>query len=439
MSITKKDEGLKRVVGITGLSLNIINVTVGAGIFVLPAIVGVELGAFSIFAYIFCAIMMAAIMLCYAEIGTRVTSAGGSYAYVEAAFGDYAGFIVSWLAVFGWSILGSAALMNIIADSLAVVFPVFTNPLIRVLLSFVLLSFLVITNIRGAKEGVAFIKFITIIKLLPLFAIIIFGFSFVDSDNLHWEHLPTLSTFSNATLVLFFAFAGFETALGVSGEIKNPKRTIPLGILFGGALVLILYLLLQTVTQGVLGSEMELFQDAPLAAVAEKIVGPIGGAVLLIVAAISCFGAVSTDVLNTPRVIYAGANDGLFPKFLGKVHPKFATPHWSIFCFAGLIFVFSISGGFKQLAILASAAILLIYLIVILATIKLRLKKQDNNKKVFKIPGGMLIPSIGIASIVWLLTSLSKWEIISTLIFIAVVSIIYFIMKSIKRWFHSAK
>ncbi|VAW12141.1 hypothetical protein MNBD_BACTEROID05-196, partial [hydrothermal vent metagenome] len=390
-------------------------------------------------AYIFCGIMMAAIMLCYAEIGTRVTSAGGSYAYVEAAFGDYAGFIVSWLAVFGWSMLGSAALMNIIADSLAVVFPIFTNPLIRILLSFVLLGFLVITNIRGAKEGVAFIKLITIIKLLPLFAIIIFGFSFINSDNLHWEHLPTLSTFSNATLVLFFAFAGFETALGVSGEIKNPKRTIPLGIMFGGALVLILYLLLQTLTQGVLGSEMELFQESPLAAVAERIVGSIGGAILLVVAAISCFGAVSTDVLNTPRVIYAGANDGLFPKFLGKVHPKFATPHWSIFCFAGLIFVFSISGGFKQLAILASAAILLIYLIVILATIKLRLKKQDNNKNVFKIPGGMLIPGIGIASIVWLLTSLSKWEIISTLIFIAVVSVIYFIMKSIKRWFHPLK
>jgi amino acid transporter len=378
-------------------------------------------------------------MLCYAEIGTRVISAGGSYAYVEAAFGDYAGFIVSWLAIFGWSILGSAALMNIIADSLAVVFPVFLNPLIRVLLSFVLLGFLVITNIFGAKEGVAFIKFITIIKLLPLFAIIIFGFSFINSDNLHWEHLPTLSTFSNATLVLFFAFAGFETALGVSGEIKNPKRTIPLGIMFGGTLVLILYLLLQTVTQGVLGSEMELVQDAPLAAIAERVVGSIGGAVLLVVAAISCFGAVSTDVLNTPRVLFAGSNDGLFPKFLGKVHPKFATPHWSIFCFTGLIFVFSISGGFKQLAILASAAILLIYLIVIFATIKLRLKKQDHNENIFKLPGGMIIPVIGIASIVWLLTSLSKWEIISTIIFIAVVSVIYFIMKSVKRRVYSVK
>ena len=289
------------------------------------------------------------------------------------------------------------------------------------------------TNIRGAKQGIAFIKWITIIKLLPLFGIIIFGFSLINADNLHWEHLPSLNTFSNTTLVLFFAFAGFETALGVSGEIKNPKRTIPLGILLGGGVVISIYLLLQTVTQGVLGLQIELLKDAPLAAVAERIIGPLGGTILLVAAAISCFGAVSTDVLNTPRVLFAGANDGLFPKFLGKIHPKFATPYWSIICFGGLIFIFSVSGGFKQLAILASAAILLIYLFVILATIKLRMTKDDVSKKAFKVPGGLVIPCIGIASIVWLLTSLSKWEIISTAIFIAVIGVIYVVMKWIKN------
>jgi amino acid transporter len=137
--------------------------------------------------------------------------------------------------------------------------------------------------------------------------------------------------------------------------------------------------------------------------------------------------------LNTPRVLYAGANDGLFPKFLSKIHPKFGTPYWSIICFASLIFLFSISGGFKQLAILASAAILLIYLLVILATIKLRREKQDVSKKIFKVPGGLVIPGIAIISIVWLLTSLTKWEVVSTVIFISVICLIYFIMKRIKN------
>ncbi|CAN5433554.1 APC family permease [soil metagenome] len=433
MAVKKTGEGLKRVIGIPGLSLNIINNTIGAGIFALPAIVGIELGSFAVFGYLFCGIMLATIMLCYAEIGTRVTSAGGSYAYVETAFGDFAGFIVNWLFVFGWSILGDAALLNIVADSLSVIFPVFSNPWLRGLLFFVLIGFMVLINIRGAKQGVAFVKMITIIKLLPLIGIIIFGFGKINTANLHWEHLPSVKTFGNTALVLFFAFAGFETALGVSGEIKNPKRTVPMGILLGGVLVLIMYLLLQAVTQGVLGTQMEAVKDAPLAAVAERIVGSTGGIILLVTAAISCFGAVFGDVLNTPRLLFAGANDGLFPKFLGKVHPKFATPYYAIISFAALIFIFSISGGFKQLAVLASAAILLIYLAVILATIKLRMVKQDAAEKTFKMPGGLIIPFIGVAAIVWLLTGLSKWEILSTIIFTAAVSVIYMVMKQFKK------
>ena len=219
----------------------------------------------------------------------------------------------------------------------------------------------------------------------------------------------------------------------MSGEFKNPKRTVPLGILLGGTIVLIVYMLLQTVTQGVLGADITAYKDAPLAAVAEKIVGPVGAIILLITAAISCFGSVSADVLATPRSLFAAANDGMFPKFLGKVHSKFATPYLAVITYALLIFIFSISGGFKQLAVLASAAILIVYLAVILATIKLRRNKQAASEKTFRAPGGLIFPCIGIAAIIWLLTSLSKWEILSTIIFIAVVCIIYFIMKKFKH------
>lgn len=432
MSNTKTEDGLKRVIGVTGLALTIVGFTIGSGIFALPAIVGVELGAFALFGYLFCGIIMAAIMLCYAETGSRVTTTGGNYAYVEATFGKFAGYLVCWISFFGWNVLADAAIMNIVADSLAVIYPVFLNPWLRGILFFILLAFMVIVNIRGAKQGVVVIKIFTIIKLLPLFGIIIFGMGKVDTANLQWNHLPSINTFRNTVLILFFAFAGFESALGASGEIINPKRTVPLGILFGGMLILIVYLLLQLVTQGILGSQMATYKDAPLAAVAEKIVGSIGGILLIYTAAISCFGTVSADVLNTPRVLFAAAKDGLFPKFLAKVHPKFATPHWAIFIFASLIFIFSISGGFKQLAILASAAILIIYLAVILATIKFRLQKQVATKKTFKAPGGLITPFIGIAAIFWLLSSLNKWEILATTIFILIICIFYFVTKNFK-------
>ena len=433
MPTANAGEGLKRVVGAPALAMAMVNGTIGAGIFALPAIVSIQLGAFGIFGYLFCSIMLAAIMLCYAEVGSRITTSGGSYAYVEAAFGSLAGFIVNWLFFFGWGILGGAALMNILADSLSVMLPVFTNPWIRALLFFVLIGFIALINIRDAKLGIGFVKIITIIKLLPLIGLIIFGFSQIKSANLHWEHIPSLKTFGNTALILFFAFAGFETSLNVSGELKNPKRTVPLGILLGGTLVLIVYLLIQTVAQGVLGTEIVAFKDAPLAAVAQKIVGPIGAGILLVTAAISCFGSVSGDVLASPRLLFAAANDGLFPKFLGRVHPKFATPYLAIISYATLIFIFSVSGGFKQLAVLASAAILLIYLAVILSTIKLRMKKQNTAEKTFRIPGGLIIPIIGIAAIIWLLTGLTAPEIYSTLIFIAVICVIYFAMKQFQK------
>ena len=431
--MSDKTKDLKRVVGVSGLTLTIINGTIGAGIFTLPAIVCLQMGGFGIYAYLFCSIMLGAIMLCYMEIGARVTSSGGSYAYVEAAFGPFAGFIVNWLYFLGWGALGSAAVINITADSLTTLFPVLANPLLRIFLFVVMLGFMVLINVRGAKLTLKFLKVISLIKLVPLIALIVLGFGQIKSTNLQWQHLPTIKTFGDTVLVLFFAFAGFETSLNVSGEIKNPKRTIPLGILFGGILVLIIYMLLQTVTQGVLGSQITTFKDAPLAAVAVKIIGPVGGTVLLIAAIISSFGLSSGDVMATSRVLYAGSSDGLFPKFLGKIHPRFTTPWLAVITYALIIFGFAVSGTFNQLAVLASSSILLIYLAVILSTLKLRMKKTIDAEKTFRIPGGAIIPCIGIAAIVWLLTSLSRKEIIATLIFISLVCVIYFIMNQFQK------
>ena len=429
MPISTSDEGLKRVIGVQGLALSIVNMVIGSGIFVLPAIIGMAMGAFGIFGYIFCSIMMAAIMLCYAEVGSKITTSGGSYAYVEKAFGNFPGFIINWLFFFGWGILASAAMMNIIADSLALLWPSLLNPFIRGILFFFLMGIMVVINIIGTKQANIFVKSISILKLFPIIGIIIFGFSHIKIDNLHWENVPSLKTFSDTTLILFFAFAGFEASLGVSGEFKNPTKTVPLGIFLGGAIVLVVYLLLQTVTQGILGADIVAHKNAPLAAVAEKIIGPAGTTLLLFTAALSCFGGVSADVMATPRSLFACANDGMFPKFLGKVHSKFATPYLAIITYASLIFIFSVSGGFKQLAILASAALLLVYLSVILSTIKLRRDKEDELEKTFKVPGGLIVPFIGMASILWLLTSLNKWEILSTIIFITTICLVYFVMK----------
>lgn len=300
------DEGLKRVLGGPALAATVVNNTIGAGIFALPAIVGLQMGAAGILGYIVCGIILFTIMLCYTEIGSYITTSGGSFAYVEAAFGNFAGFVISSLFSLGWGIVGDAAVLNILADTMSVLFPVFASPLMRVLLFFMLIGILLLINVRGAKQGVEFVVFITIIKIIPLLFIIFFGFAFVKAGNLHWENMPPLKTFGDTALVLFFAFAGFETSLNSSGEIKNPKRTVPLGILLGGASVLILYILIQVVAQGVLGVQLIQFKDAPLAAVAEKIIGPVGGTLLLVGTIISCLGGISGDFFGFAPVIICG-------------------------------------------------------------------------------------------------------------------------------------
>ncbi len=425
----ENNEGLKRVVGVFGLSATVVNFSIGAGIYVLPAIIGIQLGAAGIIGYLLCGLMFAAIILCYVEVGSKIKTSGGSYAYVEKAFGPFAGFIINWLFFFGWGILSDAAIMNVIADSLAVIFPVFLNPFFRSLLFFSLIGFMILVNIRDAKQSVRIVELITIIKLIPLFGIIIFGFSHIEVHNLHWDHLPSLKAFGDTALILFFAFAGFESSLGVSGEIKNPKRTVPRGIFFGGITVFVIYVLVQTIVQGVLGPHLNEFKDAPLAAIAERIVGSTGLTILLFAAVISGFGAVIGDVLASSRLLFAGAKDGLLPKFLGKIHPRFGTPYWAVIVFGSLIFILSVSGGFKQLAILASGALLLIYLAVILALIKLRFKKEDSDEKTFKVPGGLIIPCIAIAAIIYVLSNLSKQEIVSLIVFVLLISFIYFVMK----------
>jgi amino acid transporter len=144
-------------------------------------------------------------------------------------------------------------------------------------------------------------------------------------------------------------------------------------------------------------------------------------------AAFSMFAALSGSVLSYPRVIFAGANKGWMPQIMAKVHPKFATPYMAIITYATLDFFFSISGGFKELAIIASASLLTVYLGVVLATIKLRL---DENKKTngFRLPGGIIIPILAAIAIVWFLSNLAFKEVSSLSIFLLVLSAIYFLI-----------
>jgi basic amino acid/polyamine antiporter, APA family len=426
-------ENLRREIGVFGLTLAILNITVGTGIFVIPAIIAEDLGAAAIVAYLVCGALIFLIALCFAEMGSKTTTSGGVYSYIEMAFGPYAGFIANNLYWLGSCVLSDAAVANGLVDSLKYFFPFLGNQVFRGMFFALLFGGFALLNIRSVKNGLRFIEFTAFGKLIPLVILVVAGVAFVSTKNLAWVSSPSISNIGTASLLLFFAFIGLDTPLSNGGEIKNVKRVVPLGILFGILSVLILYISIQLVVQGILGGTIAAHKDAPLAAVAGIIFGKAGIILILLVTAISMLGNLGGEILSIPRILFAGARDGLMPKILGRVHPKFFTPHIAILFYASLGFLFAISGGFKQLAVIATASTLLIYLGVVLSTLKLRKNNSAISEKTFRVPGGTIIPLLATCVIIWLLTGLTKPEFIGIAIFISIFSVIYLLTKLVKK------
>jgi amino acid transporter len=254
----------------------------------------------------------------------------------------------------------------------------------------------------------------------------------VSFSNLYWESAPSFDQFGQACLILFFAFQGGDAGLSVGGEIKNPQKTVPKAIFIGILFVLILYVLIQTVAQGVMGDQLPEFKEAPLAAVADIVFGPIGYTLLLVGAGISMFGMLSGEILNMPRVIFGLASDRIIPlDKLAAIHPRFKTPYLAILLYAGLGFILAALGGFRQLAIIASASMLLVYFGVALSVIWLR-SVQKSKPGDFKIPFGYTVPILSAGIILFFLSNLTGYEKTGLIIFFVALTVIYYLLKAIK-------
>ncbi|MEP6616412.1 MAG: APC family permease [Ginsengibacter sp.] len=420
---------LKRTIGVFGLACAVVNLTVGTGIFILPALVAEHLGAAAIICFFICGLLIFLIALCFAEVGSKITTSGGTYAYIESAFGPFAGFLANNIFWLGSCVLSDAAVANALSKTLGYFFPLIDSAPMRPLFFLLLFGGMAILNIRGSKNGLRLIIFTTFAKLIPLLLLIIFGIGHITAENLQWKNSFTFSDIGAATLILFFAFLGIESAVTNSGEFKNPSRVVPLGILSGLIFVMLLYISIQLITQGILGDQLISFKDAPLAEVSGRVFGFVGITMITIGTAVSMFGGLSGEMLAIPRVLFAGAKNGILPPFLARVHTKYITPHVAIIVYASFGYLFSVFGAFKQLIILTSASTLIIYLGVVLATIRLRYKKIPDDGKSFKIPGGISIPLLATAIIIWILSNLSKQEIISLAVALLIFSVIYVIMK----------
>jgi amino acid transporter len=271
--------------------------------------------------------------------------------------------------------------------------------------------------------------FTTIAKLIPLLLVVLFGLGKISVENLAWKGSFGMAEIGAGTLVFFYAFLGIETSVSNSGEFKNPARVVPLGILSGLSLVLMIYLLIQLVTQGILGDELQMHKDAPLAEVSNRLFGALGIVLVTIGAAVAMLGNLSGEIFSIPRIFFAGARDGIFPKFFGKVHPRFVTPARAIILYSSIDFIFALFGGLRQLLILSTATTLLIYLGVVLAVIRLRRIMPMASGTGFRVPGGMVVPVITSIAILWLFFTLTWPELAGMALLLGLLSLVYFFMR----------
>lgn len=394
--------------GTFGLAAAIINITVGGGIFRLPANVAASLGAAAPVAYLVCAAAMALIVLCIADAGSRVSLTGGPYAYIGVALGPYAAFL-SGVMLWMLGLFATAAVSTVFAASVGQLVPALGGRATETIVLVVVYTFWALVNVRGVALGARLNSIATVAKLLPLVLIALGGLFVVQPQHLAIDVWPAASDVARTSLLLIFAFAGVETALVPSGEVRDTARTVPRAIALAMAGITGLYIALQVSAQGILGPALP---DAatPLAAAAGVGFGEWARTLLLTGAAVSMFGYLGGMTLSVPRIVFAMAGDGFLPKGLATVHPRFRTPHVAIAAQSAAALALALTGTFERLAILANVAALALYFGCAVAAWQLRRRGEGAAAGVAAVPFGGLAPFLAIPVILWLLTGLTRQE-----------------------------
>ncbi len=407
---SSSESSLIRSIGTIGLAAGILNVTIGGGIFRLPADMAATLGPTAPIAYLLCAVAMGLIVLCMAEAGSRVSLTGGPYAYVGVAFGPFIGFLSGFLL---WMVMTfvMAAVATVLVASLAALVPALSSRAASTAVLVVIYGVFATINILGVSRGATVNTVLTVAKILPLLLLIAGGLFAIDSANLVIADPPSISTLARSSILLIFAFAGIESALVPGGEMKNPARTVPAAIFIAMIAITVLYAGLQFVAQGVLGPELANSKAAPLAEAAGVAIGGWAKNLLLVGAVVSMLGHAGAMILVAPRTVFAFARDGFLPTALAGVHPVHRTPVAAILLQCAIVLVLAITSTFERLAILANLATLVLYAMCCVATWQLRRRDVRGGGIPFKVPAPTLVVVLACLVIGWILTSvtLAEW------------------------------
>ncbi len=401
------DAALVRAVGGLGLTAAIINIIVGAGIFMLPALLLSRMGPAAPLAFLAGALAIIPIALCFAAIGSRVASTGGPYSYVGAAFGPVPGFVAGalmWIC----NVASSGGVAAALAAQVAKANPVFAEAGPRSVFLIVVYALLIALNAFGVKLGTRAIGVLATLKLTPLFVFAALGLLFVDWSQISWIAIPSWPTLGASMVLVMFAYSGMETALIPSGELRDASHSVPRATLAAILLVVLLYVGIQVACQGVVGASLA-GSTAPIADAAGALWSP-GFVLLLVTAGISMTGFLMGNLLASSRLLYALGRDGYLPRAYGRVSARHRVPLLAIVTHGMLACVLAIVGNFEALALISGGANCLIYLAVSLAAWRAQQRDLRSTGRPFVLPGGALVPVVAALAMLAIVATLSRAE-----------------------------
>lgn len=391
---------LVRGIGFAGLGILVLNSMIGAGIFALPAAVAAKAGVLSPWLFLLVGVLIITIVLTLAELASYFTSSGGPVLYTSRAFGPLAGFTTGWLLAVS-RVVAFAANSNVMAVYLGAVFPWFSDGVGRVLLIIAVAASLTYVNYIGVKRGVRTMGVITFFKITPVLLLIVLGLQHVSGDTLFPATLPTIEDLGGTTLLLLYAFVGFEAVTVVSGESKDARRTVPRALVRTVIATGVFYFLIVLAYISVIPDAGT--SGATLIEVGRVLLGPAGALLITLAAFFSIGGNLSSIILAVPRMIFALGEERLLPKWFGKIHDKYSTPGNSILFVGALSLAFALTGTFEYLAAASSLTRLAGYVLCIAALPVIRNKATPaESAEAYRLRGGYLIPGAAMILCLWI-------------------------------------
>ena len=329
--MSHSDDQLARRLGLFDATMIVMGGIIGSGIFMNPSVVAQQVHTpFLILgAWILGGLFALAAAFIWAELAARRPEVGGQYAYLREAFHPGVAFVYGWVLLLVIQTGGMAA----VAVTFSRYFIELTNlPIGSPYLAALVLATLTLINCLGVRAGSTVQSILMVLKIAAIAALVVCGFAFANRSSLTSEvldqppSLDLLTAFGAALVPVIFAYGGWQTATFVAGEIREPRKNLPRGLILGVTGVVLLYLAANVVYISVLGTEGLAASKAAASDVMRRALGDFGAAAIAAGIAISTAGFLSQSMLTAPRVYFAMAQDGLFFQRVGTVHPTTRAP-----------------------------------------------------------------------------------------------------------------